>query len=132
MEQKYFKNAKLWYIIIFGSIAVYYLNREFQLLSAVTNHSKNLIEPYISFDGIWALREGNERIWNVGLSMALLLLIFFTKNAWVDFKLKRNQMRMNESIAQRRQKKNSLDKISKEEFEFQSNQYTHEQLQKLY
>ena len=72
------------------------------------------------------MRQGNERVCNIGLSVALLLLVFLTKNLWADFKIRRTRSRLNQAIAQDRMKLNSLERISLDEYEFQTNQYTHD------
>ena len=79
-----------------------------------------------------SLRDGYERFFTIALAVCLLLLTFFTKNVWADFKITRNQIRQDESVAQDRLKKNSLEKISSEEFDYQTSHYTHDQLQKLF
>ena len=69
---------------------------------------------------------------NIAISALLVLTIFILKNVWADLRLKSLRKRLQESQAKDRQKANSIHLISQEEYEYQSNEYTNSQLQKLF
>ena len=78
----------------------------------------------VAFFDLSHLIEGHERLINISLSVTLVLLIFVTKNVWADFRIKMNEQRLEQAVATDRLKKNSIHKISQEEYEYQCSDYT--------
>ena len=138
ITQSYFKNWKIYYIILIVAVILYFADRYLEIqskLASATIESGNLLDELVAkVQG--EVNFTKARKWSnatlVVITFLLLLLAYGLKligeKQYIKYKVRKDQW----LLEQRRLKNSSCKRVSKQEYDMQTIIHTKEQLQKLF